>query len=709
MSGSFRCNIETEFRTMIVLCFCALVLRSLRRQSLHFSQAQCTLFQKEVTCEGTGTLTVEDVQAAGPYTTFESIIVKSGITRLGDACFQDCAAVRSITLPDSVTHYGSTCFAGTRVTTFFVSRYVTSMGGYPWNGGTSLTKFEVDSGNENYASYEGVIYNKAYSNVMHIPGALTNLVFHDSARVIDASAMRWQQKIVDLVIGSKITTVGKEAFYGSNMKTVYVPKSVSDLHPEAFSGCMRLEKIILEAGSEYYYHEGGIFGKKTNGVKKSIIWIDPTTPSAHLDANILTDGSGFAYQTFTFAGALKKVTSSHSTFKVDSSEQFIIKSTTTVIACVGGAEIVTIPNTITIIDWNAFRGCKFLHTVTLGTKVTTVRGSSFRDCPKLAIFDFANTAPAVGSFTYATSGHTTFKRWTGVTVLPESVFQTAYQQTLDMKHIVRLDKQAFFRCNYLQEVIFRDVTTIGPGCFSECPMLTTVDMKLCTKLKTIGSTAFTNCKSLESLILPGSVENIQASSFAYNKKLTSITFHSESANYQSLDGVVYSKNLKTLIVCPSGLDRIEVHSQADTIGYNAFYGCMNLVDVVMRDNILKIEAAAFFDCSRIEFIRLPASLKTIGSRAVESCGRLRKILYCNNTESAKTQHANEDPFPTNPEIWVFYDYKSRDGKFLGHPVTNILDYNCNIPTMYFTEMPDSEAQTVYVSLFLPIIMATELF
>lgn len=64
---------------------------------------------------------------------------------------------------------------------------------------------------------------------------------------------------------------------------------------------------------------------------------------------------------------------------------------------------------------------------------------------------------------------------------------------------------------------------------------------------------------------------------------------------------------------------------------------MNLVDVVMRDKIHNRSNA------RIELIRLPASVKTVGTRAVDSCGKLKKILYCNKIETAKVQIANEDP------------------------------------------------------------------
>ena len=57
-----------------------------------------------------------------------------------------------------------------------------------------------------------------------------------------------------------------------------------------------------------------------------------------------------------------------------------------------------------------------------------------------------------------------------------------------------------------------------------------------------------------------------------------------------------------------------------TIDTNAFYGCANLINVVMPDNITTINYAAFCDCSGLTSITMSSAITSIGDDAFGNCG-----------------------------------------------------------------------------------------
>lgn len=97
------------------------------------------------------------------------------------------------------------------------------------------------------------------------------------------------------------------------------------------------------------------------------------------------------------------------------------------------------------------------------------------------------------------SGH---KRIVGCTDVHIKVFES------DAAYI---DTRAFRRCRELQEVHLPNVVSIGPGAFSGCLNLHTVELG--SKIKEIDTFAFADCHFLHSVNLPDGIERIEDSAF----------------------------------------------------------------------------------------------------------------------------------------------------------------------------------------------------
>lgn len=229
------------------------------------------------------------------------------------------------------------------------------------------------------------------------------------------------------------------------------------------------------------------------------------------------------------------------------------------------------------------------------------------------------------------------------------------------------------------------LTYLGKQAFNKCPKLKHITFTLPSSLTYLGQMAFAHCTSLVDITLPSTITTLVPGCFAADTSLVSILFENNDGVYVS-DGVsAYEKKdgnkFHTIVVCPAGLTDINIHPDTKVIGSQSFYGCDKLVNVTMSNGIKVVERSAFFECNAIKFVRLTASITYIGARAFESCKELEMILYCSNRD--EVDFSEGDPFPTNPAIYLWYDFPNTT--FCGHECFAILDHQCNIPTQSFTE------------------------
>ena len=199
-------------------------------------------------------------------------------------------------------------------------------------------------------------------------------------------------------------------------------------------------------------------------------------------------------------------------------------------------------------------------------------------------------------------------------------------------------------------------------------------------IKWIGTHSFYKCTSLKSITLPSSLESIGNVTFCECYSLESITVDDGNQTFKSIDGVLYSKDGKTLICYPankqgtcytipdgvtiigrtsfafcinlntviipygvttvdgaafanSRLERVAIPDSVVSIKADAFSGCELLKEVVLPSNIEIIETYAFYECSALESIVIPNGVKSIGFRAFYNCESLESIIIPGSVES----------------------------------------------------------------------------
>ena len=132
----------------------------------------------------------------------------------------------------------------------------------------------------------------------------------------------------------------------------------------------------------------------------------------------------------------------------------------------------------------------------------------------------------------------------------------------------------------------------------------------------IGDSAFA-VASLESVVIPNSVEEMGTSAFASCDALKSISL---SDNLTAIQAFTFNN-------CTS-LTTIEIPDSVTSIGYGAFRGC-GLTQIELSNNITTLEEWAFYGCESLKNVQLGSGIVYLDKEVFKGCTALEKInLSC---------------------------------------------------------------------------------
>lgn len=171
------------------------------------------------------------------------------------------------------------------------------------------------------------------------------------------------------------------------------------------------------------------------------------------------------------------------------------------------------------------------------------------------------------------------------------------------------------------------VTEISNGAFASCKITSVI---IPEGILIIGHYAFENCDKLASINIPASVFDIKNNPFYDSSSLMNINVDADNLYYKSVDGVLFSKDGKSVLAYPGGITgEYDIPIGTEIIGAFAFYGC-KISKISIPNTVTKIESWGIAH-SNITEIRIPESVMYLGEEAI-SCGNklLNKITVNDN-------------------------------------------------------------------------------
>ena len=163
------------------------------------------------------------------------------------------------------------------------------------------------------------------------------------------------------------------------------------------------------------------------------------------------------------------------------------------------------------------------------------------------------------------------------------------------------------------------VTGIGQWAFAYCYDVTSFEIP--KSVVGIGQRAFACCYDVTSFEIPKSVVDIHKLAFEICYNLVNFTVDPANAVYSSRNGLLLSKDGRTLLRGVIG--EVVIPSCVTEIGDSAFDRCYDLKDVTIPNGVLSIGTYAFQYCRRLTDMTIPQSVTNIGTRVFTGCDELR--------------------------------------------------------------------------------------
>ena len=278
---------------------------------------------------------------------------------------------------------------------------------------------------------------------------------------------------------------------------------------------------------------------------------------------------------------------------------------------------VSVPNGVTRIESYAFDDCDNLEKVYLSESVVEIEDDCFLSCDGLTEINVESKNKKYSSedgvlYNKDVTALEFFPRGKVSAKIPKSVTNLGEYPFGDCRALKSIElpeklteicEAAFYDCESLESIKIPDkVTEIGGVAFSGCKSLKEIELP--EELETIGDGAFTGCESLESINIPDSVEEISGSVFSECTGLKEINVGSDNEYYSSVDGILYDKDINTLICCPCKKSSVEIPDSVTGIGDYGFSLCAELRSISLPEKVKTIGQSPFIGCSNLTEIKV---------------------------------------------------------------------------------------------------------
>lgn len=562
-----------------------------------------------------------------------SVIIPCTVMVIGESAFSSSTStLNSLTFEklSSLCTVGAAAFAGcSKLTSIYLSQFVTSVGNKAFYGCSNINIFFGASDSSKVSLYDGGSYSTESWNMLSRP-------YYWNVRSIEENEsykyfVTFDNQIgVYRFIGSDISTIcnlttiddmdifliATECFNGTSVSEVLIGNNITRLGNHSFSGCTSLTKVTFEPTSKV----------------KSI-----------------------GYGAFSGCSKLKTI---------------------------------LIPISVTSIENKAIYGCSSLYVyfeASDSSKISLYDGGMYstdswnmlnRPC-----YWNVKTLEQNSTYAYSTNNDGT------VSIIKYLGSDTQVNiSTIDGKNVSYINNNAFANSNVVSVTIGSSVIGIYESAFLNCTSLKTFTFASSSNISSIGYGVFSGCNSLETILFPTSIKTIGNKAFSGCSNVYIFFASMDSSNISLYDGGMYSSDSWNMLNRPVywNIKKVDKHylnvngsflyflTNIDTVGIvkwlssqgpvendwkidevdghpvtricsSAFSGCnpspsgssYNYITITIGASITKIDDKAFynfFDSTatgsfyfRLKF-ESESKLETIGSYAFCSTGLVGNVI-----------------------------------------------------------------------------------
>jgi len=540
------------------------------------------------------------------------------LTSIGGSAFYNCKKLTTLTLPESLTTIGNDVFNGAGITSVFIPKNVSDVG-VGLSYGCEIASITVDPDNAKYDSRNdcNAVIETATNKL--VAGCL-NTVIPDGIVTLGTFAFAQFQGTFSLTIPESVTSFEFGAIHMCpGLTTVNIPSGITSMDDMLFGGCNCTDVYCyIEDPTTLTWGEGGAMAfanaKATKFHVKEGTLADWET--AFPDANV-TFVEGLpapATTTFTYT-ATEKVTA------FDEYANFTGATALASHVFADGAGTVVYNGTVTALESGAFyynNTKEALTAITLPESLTALGDDAFRGCTGLTTVTFDGTS--------------------ALTIINKRAFQgcSSLATIAIPASVETIGSSAFTGCSGLASVTFPGtsaLTTIGTTAFSNCASLTTITLP--ESVTTIGEVQISGEKTyyngsvfsgagLTSFVVPKNLTTIYGGGHFRNCPITSLTVDADNAKYEDRgsNAIIEKATDKLVLGCVS----TTVPDGIKTIGYEAFFAEEQPFALTLPESVTAIEARAFHYATGLTAINIPSKVTEIPAETFAQCNLTELVI-----------------------------------------------------------------------------------
>jgi len=644
-------------------------------------------------------VTLIGYQAFQDCTSITSINIPENVKNIGGLAFYHCSSLTSVVFPESLTEYlGAQAFKNCtalkravfkgnaptssssdtfdNTATGFKIYYADDATGFsnPWNGYPTESydyrfSFDIQSGTPetikitDYPTTEtgevdvpstivGLSVTSIGAHAFDDCGQLTRVSLPNSITVIATYAFNECNGLTTFTIPANVTSIGESAFADAGIDSFFFEGDAPDLGDYVFDGYT--PTVYYLDGAQGFDSSPWTYAVKYTGLYDFVVYKETIKITDYPD----TETGGLTIPDTIVGKPVTRI--GESAFD----------------HC-NGLTRITLPDSLEQIYRGAFEYCSALTTITIPSNVNYIGFGAYGGCALESVF-FDGDVPAtleaslfdgVEGFTvYYRDGSSGFSEptWNGYasgTYSGPLSFKVIANESIEITDCPFTENGENDRLVIPSEIVGKPVTSIGMNAFYNNISHEIAIPSTCTN---IGYQAFRGCRYLFKMTIPAKVSFIHPTAFIHCNGLSEFIVESGSYDYSTIDGILYSKDQKTLVKYPDSktgsFNHLSIPEGVERIEEFACAFSWTLYTVTIPESVTSIGEGAFYQSDRLEKVVFFGATPTVGAAAFSSNDASLKIYY--RSSQASTGYSSPtwegvacDPFDS-PFTFEFHSYPS---------------------------------------------------